>query len=71
MSISVIKNIIESKVGVSVKVICHCARNKEECYIGKITETYNYIFIVKLVSNENKSFCYSDVITKCIELKFD
>ena len=71
MTINAIKNIIDNRVGDSVKVICHYARNKHEYYIGKITETYNYIFIVKLNTNENKSFCYSDILTKSIELKFD
>ena len=70
MTISKIKNDIDERIGKKVKITCNCARNKKEHYEGKITETYNYIFIVKLDTNENKSFCYSDVLTNNVELKF-
>ena len=70
MTISMIKNDIDDKLGKNVKITCNCARNKKEYYEGKITETYNYIFIVKLNTNENKSFCYSDVLTNNVILKF-
>lgn len=70
MTLDKIKNNISSKVGEEVSVICNCARNKKEHYVGTITETYSYIFIVKLNNNENKSFCYSDVLTNNVELIF-
>lgn len=46
-------------------------REIKEQYSGRIVETYSYIFIVKLDSDENKSFCYSDVLTNNVELYFD
>ena len=67
MTIEKIRDNIDSKLGCDVKVICNCARNKKEHYEGIITETYNYIFIVRLDTNENKSFCYSDVLTNNVE----
>lgn len=33
-----------------------------------ISETYNYIFIIKTDSDEVKSFSYRDVLTNTIEL---
>ena len=46
-------------------------RNKKEEYSGIISETYNYIFIIKTDSDEVKSFSYRDVLTNTIELFFD
>lgn len=71
MNLKLIKNYVGDNIGRDVKVVCNCARNKKELYYGTITETYNYIFIVKLRTNENKSFCYSDVLTNCVELYFN
>ena len=70
MEITRIKNIIDDNLGKNVKIICNCARNKKEYYEGKITEIYNNIFIVKLNTNENKSFCYSDILTNNVEIQF-
>ena len=70
MTIDTIKCNITDKLGCDVIIICNCARNKKEQYIGKITEIYNYIFIVRLNNNDVKSFCYSDVLTNTIELDF-
>ena len=71
MTIDIIKNKINNRVGDSVKVIYNGSRNRKEEYLGIITETYNYIFIVKLDGNEKKSFNYSDVLTNTIEVFFD
>lgn len=71
MTIQKIKSGIDSKLGNRVRVVCNCARNKKEQYKGRITETYSYIFIVKLDNDENKSFCYSDILTKNVQLYFD
>ncbi len=71
MTLDKIKNDINDKIGNSVKIVCNGARNKKEEYSGIITETYNYIFIVKLKTDETKSFCYSDVLTNTIEVFFD
>ena len=66
MTIEKIKNNIDSKLGDNVKIIY-----KKEEYSGIISETYNYIFIIKTDSDEVKSFSYRDVLTNTIELFFD
>ena len=71
MTIDIIKNKIDNRIGDNVKVIYNGSRNKKEEYSGVISETYNYIFIVKMDSNEKKSFSYSDVLTNTIEVFFD
>lgn len=71
MTIDIIKNKINNRLGNSVRVIYNGSRNKREEYLGIITETYNYIFIVKMEGNEKKSFNYSDVLTNTIEVFFD
>ena len=71
MTIEKIKNKINDKLGDNVKIIYNGSRNRVEEFEGIITETYNYIFIVKLITEEIKSFCYSDVLTQTIELHFD
>ena len=71
MNIGIIKNKIDKKSGDSVKVIYNGSRNRREEYSGVITETYNYIFIVKVDNNEKKSFSYSDILTNTIEIFFD
>jgi len=70
MTIAKIKNSIDKKLGDNVKIIFNGNRNKKEEYKGIITETYNYIFIVKLDTDETKSFSYSDVLTNTIEIFF-
>ena len=71
MTIDIIKRRIDKKLGDNVKIIYNGSRNKKEEYSGIITETYNYIFIVKIDDNEKKSFSYTDVLTNTIEIIFD
>ena len=71
MTIEKIKNNIDNKLGDNVKIVYNGSRNKKEEYSGVITETYNHIFIVKLESDEVKSFSYRDVLTNTIEIFFD
>lgn len=71
MTIKKIKNDIDNKIGDNVKVVYNGSRNKREEYIGVISETYNYIFIIKTDTDEIKSFSYRDVLTNTIELFFD
>lgn len=71
MTIEKIKNNIDNKLGDNVKIVYNGSRNKREEYSGVITETYNYIFIVKLLSSETKSFSYRDILTNTIEIFFD
>ena len=55
MTIERIKDNIDNNLGEFVKVIYNGSRNKREEYSGIITETYNYIFIIKTCSEEIKS----------------
>jgi len=71
MTIQKIKNSIVSELGNDVKIVFNGSRNRKEFYKGKIVETYNYIFIVKLDTLEKKSFSYSDVLTNTIKIYFD
>ena len=69
--ITKIKKNINSNLGSSVKIIYSGSRNKKEEYDGIIKEVYNNIFIVKLETEEIKSFSYSDVLTNTVEIFFD
>lgn len=71
MTIDIIKNKIDDRIGETVKVIYNGSRNRKEEYSGVIAETYNFIFIVKMDGNEKKSFSYSDVLTNTIQIIFD
>ena len=70
MTIEKIKKRIDNNLGQFVKIIYNGSRNKIEEYNGVIVETYNYIFIVKLLNEEVVSFSYVDVLTNCIKLQF-
>lgn len=71
MTIDIIKNKIDDKIGNNVRVIYNGSRNRKEEYFGVISEVYNYVFVVKMKSNEIKSFSYSDILTNTIELFFE
>ena len=71
MQLEKIKNKINNKIGSNVKVVYNGSRNKIDEYKGVIKEAYSYIFIVKLITDEVKSFSYSDVLTKTIEVFFE
>lgn len=71
MTIEKIKNDIDSNLGETVKVIYNGSRNKKEEYFGVITETYNYIFVIKTDLEEKKSFSYRDILTNTLEVFFD
>ena len=58
MNIQKIKNNIDKRLGDNVKVIYNGSRNKKEEYYGTLTETYDYIFIVKINNDDKKSFSY-------------
>ena len=70
MTIKKIKENIGNNLGNEVKIIYNGSRNKKEEYSGIIKEVYNYIFIVKLDTDEVKSFSYSDVLTNTVEIFF-
>ncbi len=71
MTLKKIKESINNNIGKSVKIIYNGSRNKKEDYNGVIKEVYNNIFIVKLDTDEIKSFNYCDILTNTIEIFFD
>lgn len=71
MTIEKIKNNIDNRIGDNVKIIYNGSRNRKEEYNGIITEVYNFIFIVKMDTDEVKSFSYRDVLTNTVEVFFD
>ena len=71
MTIEKIKDHIDSNLGGSVKIVYNGSRNKKEEYSVIITETYNFIFIIKTKEEEKKSFSYRDVLTNTVEVFFD
>lgn len=71
MTIEKIKSDIDNNLGESVKVVYNGSRNRKEEYFGIITETYNYIFVIKTDLKETKSFSYRDILTNTLEIFFD
>ncbi|MBQ7140739.1 MAG: Veg family protein [Bacilli bacterium] len=70
MTIQKIKDNISDNLGNKVRIKFNIGRNKHEEFEAVIKELYNFIFIVQ-TETENKSFTYSDVLTKTVELHFD
>lgn len=68
MNIQKIKSIISGLKGKDVFVKVNVGRNKYEYYEGRIEDVYNNIFTVK-VFELIKSFTFSDVLTKDVQLK--
>lgn len=70
MTIQKIKDNISDNLGNKVRIKFNIGRNKHEEFEAVIKELYNFIFIVQ-TETENKSFTYSDVLTKTVELHFE
>ena len=69
--INKIKNDIKNNLGKDVMIFYNGSRNKKEEYKGVVTEIYNNIFIVKLSTDDIKSFSYFDILTNTVEIFFD
>ncbi|MBE6153403.1 MAG: ABC transporter permease [Firmicutes bacterium] len=69
MTISKIKEDLTENLGNRVKITFNVGRNKIEEFDAIIKETYRFIFVVE-TENENKSFSYSDVLTKTVQIQF-
>ena len=69
--INKIKNDIKCNLGKNVRILYNGSRNKRDEYVGTIKEIYSNIFIVKLDTDEIKSFNYCDVLTNTVEIFFD
>ena len=70
MTIQKIKDNINENLGNKVRIVFNTGRNKIEEFDAIIKESYNFIFVVE-TDTENKSFTYSDVLTRTVELHFD
>lgn len=72
MTIDGVKQTLQNHIGDVVTINYNLGRNKYESYDVKIKELYQHIFLVEVESNQSviKSFSYSDVITKTIQIDF-
>ena len=74
MTVDQIREQLNAYVGKPITIKYNLGRNKFEKYKVKITELYDYVFLVELNQQENtvvKSFSYSDVITKTIKIDYE
>ena len=68
MSIKTIKNYLKTKVGSNVLIVYYGSRNRKEKFNGVLYKLYSNIFTIKLYNGEVKSFSYSDILTKTIQM---
>ena len=68
--INKVKEDIINKKGMELNFRHNGSRNQIEEFKGIILNTYNYIFTIKVLSDkeEIKSFSYSDVLIKNLEI---
>ena len=66
-----IRKEILNRKGQKVSIVVFGSRNKKDIFEGNIEDIYNNIFTVKLLTNELKSFSYTDILTNTIKLKFN
>lgn len=64
-----IKSDIYKHLNKEVKVISKENRNRNEIFFGNIIEIYSHVFIVSN-GNEKKSFSYSDILARDIQITF-
>ena len=68
MNIKNIKNYLKTKVGSNVLIVYYGSRNRKEKLIGVLYKLYSNIFTIKLYNGDVKSFSYSDILTKTIQM---
>ena len=68
MNIKNIKKYLRTKIGSNIVVIYYGSRNRKEIYKGVLCKLYMNIFIIKLVNGEIRSFSYTDILTKTIQI---
>ena len=68
MNVKIIKNYLNTKVGSNIIVMYYGSRNKKEIYRGVLYKIYKNIFVIKLFNNNLKSFSYTDILTKTIQI---
>ncbi len=69
-----IKEALEARVGMPLKVKAHGGRRKTIERTGILEETFPSVFVVKLDQDKNSfervSYSYTDVLTETVELTF-
>jgi uncharacterized protein Veg len=71
-SIEEIKEKLGKHLGENVEIVLNGSRNKIEKYSATILEIYPFVFVVQMYTNqEKKSFSYSDVLMRTIEIHFN
>lgn len=68
MNIKLIRNNLYSKIGSRMVIVYYGSRNRKERYEGVLDKIYYNIFTLKLIDGKTKSFSYSDVLTKTIQI---
>ena len=68
MHIKYIRNYLRNKVGSNIVIVYYGSRNKKEKYNGILYKLYENIFTIKLFNGEIRSFSYTDIITKTIQI---
>lgn len=68
MNINVIRSYLSKKIGSNIVVVYYGSRNKKEKYVGILYKLYRNVFCIKLSNGELKSFSYTDILTKTIQI---
>lgn len=68
MNIQVIRNYLRNKLGSNIVIVYYGSRNKKEMYKGILFKIYKNIFTIRLINGEIRSFSYTDIITKTIQI---
>ena len=68
MDVNLIKKYLNTKIGSNILIIYYGSRNKKEIYKGVLFKLYRNIFVIKLCNDEIKSFAYTDILTKTIQI---
>ena len=71
MMIAKIRNRLKQNKGALFMFKYKGSRNQSEEFVGKILNTYNYVFTIKVndYTNRIKSFSYNDILTNNLEMK--
>lgn len=64
-----IKREIRNHLNTEVKVVTKENRNRSEIFYGYVSEIYSHVFLVTN-GNEKKSYSYSDILSKDIEVTY-
>ena len=64
-----IKNDIRNHLNKEVKVVSKENRNRNDVFYGIVSEIYSHIFIVTN-ENDKRSYSYTDVIARDIQITF-